>query len=279
MKKKLRNINWKSVVTSVLVSALLLAAVSGLTSLFGRDTKTIPASAFSVGALDENGKYLESELSIFTEDLIECQGLCIEPDFKTEGTYQVFYYGSSKNFIGATEIMDAKDGVYSKGNTFELAQYCRIMITPAVPTDDDGKEVEDYKIHWYNVHSIASEYTITVDREQKFQLKNLLVSDADMANKWFKVEDGVFTPVAKDGFCSSKMIDVTGMKEITIDNNGGHGVEAYFFVFDNGDEYCAVTEFILGGTDSLLTLDVEDYMHGLYICYKTGQEPLVVQTA
>ena len=162
-----RKFKWKNILSFVLVGVLLVGAVAGLGSIFGKDTKTISSTAFSVGGINAQGNYEKSDLSIYTKDMFECQGLSIEPDFEATGTYKVFYYDSNKNFIGATDELNAEDGVYTRGDDFVNAQYARIMITPDVPVDEDGNEVEDFKIRFYEVTSYASDYTITVNKEQK----------------------------------------------------------------------------------------------------------------
>ena len=164
-----RKFKWKNILSFVLVGVLLVGAVAGLGSIFGKDTKTISSTAFSVGGINEQGNYVESKTSIYTKDMFECQGLSIEPDFEATGTYKVFYYSENKNFLGSTDVMNAEDGVYNKGDTFAVAKYARIMITPDVPVDEDGNEVEDFKIRFYDVAGYANEYTISVDKKQKFE--------------------------------------------------------------------------------------------------------------
>ena len=190
MRKLRRKLNLKSILSATLVCALLVGSVFGLTSVLGKKEKTISPFAFSQGAVNEKGIYEESKTSIYTKELIECQGLTITPDFEASGTYQVFYYDENKNFIGATDDLNAEDGAYTKGNTFEIAKYARIMITPDVPTDENGKKVEDFKIRFYEVNGYAKDYTITVNKKQNFNFNNLFKLDTTMVNKaWGLNED------------------------------------------------------------------------------------------
>ena len=164
-KRKIK-INWKNIISFVLVGALLFGVVAGLSSIFGKDTKTISSMAFAVGSINEQGNYEKSDLSIYTKDMFACQGLSIEPDFEATGAYQVFFYDEDKNFIGATDIMEAEEGVYKKSNDFAYAKYCRIVITPDVPNDEDGNPEEDFKIRFYEVVGYADDYNITVNKKQ-----------------------------------------------------------------------------------------------------------------
>ena len=167
MKRFFRNIPWRNILIIGLVAVLGIGAVVGITSIVKEDMKEISATAFKRGAIDQNGFYVESENSIYTKDLIECQGLEIAPDFEAGGHYQVFYYAPDKSFIGSTILLNCQsDGVYVKGESFPLAKYCRIMITPESPKDDYGNTIEDYKIKFYEVAGIANKFTISVNKSQ-----------------------------------------------------------------------------------------------------------------
>ena len=166
MAKFRRKIKWKSLISAGLALLLCVGAIVGVTSISGKDTNTVSAMSFKVGAIGENGGYVKSETSIYTKDMFECQGLTIEPDFEATGTYQVFFYGEDKAFIGATDVMDASVDTYVKGDEFPGAKYARVMITPEIPTDDDGVAVEDFKIGSFDVMGYASDYTISVAKDQ-----------------------------------------------------------------------------------------------------------------
>ena len=168
MAKFRRKLNLKSLLTAGLALLLCVGAIVGISSMTAKETTSISALDFKVGAIGENGNYVKSETSIYTKDMFECQGLTIEPDFEATGTYQVFYYGEDKAFLAATEVMNASEGAYVKGDEYPEAKYARIVITPEVPTDDDGAVVEDFKISSFDVMSYASDYTITVAKNQTF---------------------------------------------------------------------------------------------------------------
>ena len=167
MKRFFRNIPWKNVLIIALVAVLGVGAVAGVAAIAKNDSKTISSTVFKRGAIDQNGFYVESENSLYTKDLIECQGLEIAPDFEATGTYQVFFYDAKKAFIGSTQVFDCSiDGVYIRGEEFAFAKYCRIMITPETPKDDYGNTIEDYKIKFYEVAGIANKFTISVNKSQ-----------------------------------------------------------------------------------------------------------------
>ena len=133
----IKRLPWKDILVIVLVVALAAGALLGVGTALTNKTKKVSPLVFERGALDANGLHVESKTSIYTKDLIECQGLEIEPDFEVSGTYQVFYYDTNKQFLGASALMDSQtDGVYNKGREYPLAKYCRIVISPTASVDD-----------------------------------------------------------------------------------------------------------------------------------------------
>ena len=179
MKRFFRNLNWKNILIISLALVLGIGAIAGVSSLIKNEKTTLSSLEFKRGALNDLGFYIESDTSIYTKDLIECQGLEIEPDFETIGEYQVFYYDSNKQFLGKTDKINSQtDGVYVKGETYGIAKYCRIVITPDAPKDEDGHVIEDYKIKFYEVAGIANKFTISVDKEQDYKYSyNLFVEE------------------------------------------------------------------------------------------------------
>ena len=239
MSKFRRKFKWKNILSFVLVGVLLVGAVAGLGSVFGKDTKTISSSAFAVGGINAQGNYEKTDLSIYTKDMFECQGLSIEPDFQATGTYKVFYYDSNKNFIGATDELNAEDGVYNRGNAYITAQYARIMITPDVPVDEDGKEVEDFKIRFYEVTSYASDYTITVNKKQNFSEVNLAVVRKDVKNVCYKNVEGTDLTddsnlTILDGYSVFELIDVRSYTQIKVISNEDQSSHVFLICDSNG---------------------------------------------
>ena len=210
----------KSIISGILLVTIIAGVLALAGSILGKDTKTISSTAFSVGAIDDSGNFEKSDVSIYTKDMFECQGLSIEPDFEATGTYKVFYYDSNKNFIGATDELNAEDGVYTKGNSFPFAKYARIMITPDVPTADDGKEVKDFKIRFYEVYGYANEYNITVDKKQEYKLDDLTNYAETLSvqkDKIYNNDSGKSAIADKEGFSSITLsIDSNGIETLAI---------------------------------------------------------------
>ena len=162
MAKVKRKISWKSVLSLFLGALVIVGAVAGIVSLAKRDTATIGASAFSIGGLDpETGKYVDRDDAIYTPKSFSAQGLKITPDFETADIeYQIFFYDENDRFLEATEIL-------TEGYTEQklLPTYARVVIYPST-LDDEGNEIEDFKVNLLQVRGIAKSLKITVDAEQ-----------------------------------------------------------------------------------------------------------------
>lgn len=189
-----KRIQWKKVISAALAVLLVVGAIAGIAVLASKDTKTISSFVFARGSIDANGNHVKTDTSIYTKDMFECQGLTIDPDFTAAGTYQVFYYATDEMFIGATEVMNANDPVYVKGDTFPLAKYCRVVITP-----DDGGD-SDFSVKFYNVTSYANDYTITVNKKQKNIVATNVTIDESTIGRYFSDEQIVGSPLNLDLF-------------------------------------------------------------------------------
>lgn len=278
MIKFLKRIPWKDVLVTILVVALGVGAVVGVGAAITNKQKTVSPLVFERGALDENGLHVESKTSIYTKDLIECQGLEITPDFEASGTYQVFYYDTNKIFIGATSVMDAHSvATYKKGADFPYAAYARIVITPEVPVDDDGYVDEDYKVKFYEVTSIASKYTIKVNKEQKkIGVMDYFAEGKIFQNRIFSLEaDRTVKYEETEGYniCEIRLENknvVGRYMDITFENAPGN--LSTVFIDSNG---VAIERFDLNTEDINYKFVVPEGTAAFIIIYKTENIPVI----
>lgn len=272
MAKFYRNSRFKSIISVILAALVIFGAAAGIIALTNKETKNVSSLSFSVGGINAEGNYEKTDLSIYTKDMFECQGLSIEPDFEATGTYKVFYYDSDKKFIGATNELNAEDGVYTKGDKFVVAQYARIMITPDVPVDEDGVEEEDFKIRFYEAMSYAGDYTITVSKEQTFAYTdNLFQIDPSMDGQyWYGLsEHTTLTPIeASTDTYSSAFVDCTEYKKlvvgIVLNGNGEpYNFENLYFGNDESDAKLSVVQVACSDSNDvgdivLVTVDIPE---------------------
>ena len=159
-----RKINWKRVIVIVCVVVLAISCLGVISSCFKKDnTKTISASAFTRGGLDENGEHVETKKSLVTEEAFACIGLRVVPDFDSHLTYDVYYYDYQDNLI---EKRVGLKKTYDED--FPLVKTCRIVIHP------EGADDKDFEIGYFDVRDIAKKLTITVDKEQEYLYESSL---------------------------------------------------------------------------------------------------------
>lgn len=154
---------WTSAIAGVLVLVMAVALVAGLASLGRDETTAIGSSSFSVGGISqETGKGIDSSVSVYTKERIACQGLSIVPDFSSSSKYQLFFYNEDDVFVGATEL---------RSDTFEASaipaagRYVRIVIYPST-VDENGKQIENFKVRFWDVRGIVDDFEIMVNKTQ-----------------------------------------------------------------------------------------------------------------
>lgn len=162
---------WKNILSIGLAVLVLFGAVGAVASFATNDSK--PAGAvFKVGGLDpETGEYIKSKTSIYTEKVVECQGLKVKPEFESDVTYQIFWYNEDEIYFGCTEKTTNPNTVFA-GPVPECAKYCRIVIYPS-QLDEDDKQIKDFEVSVFDVLKITRNLEITVAKKQEFSLINL----------------------------------------------------------------------------------------------------------
>jgi len=212
-----KRINWRGIISVILVIAVVIALGAGIVSLTKKEYKTIHPG-FTRGSLDENGVHVEGKKSIVTQDLFECQGLSIVTDFKFKGTYQIFFYNVDQVFVEASEAI-------SKGGPSDIpeyAKYARIVISPVLEKNEE--------IKWYQIAKYATQLTIKVLKDQSFEAINYF--ELDLEHKGYMVTHDYPTnkvnysnnvinnhtqqPLDMTLYCPVKPVDVEGWKEIKL---------------------------------------------------------------
>ena len=187
---------FKSIISTFLCLALLGGAVFGVTKLLKNDSDTveIKSSAFAVGALDEEGEYVENKQALYTKKMFRCDGLTVELDEKCNATYQIFFYGYYGDFISSTEVRSdpfysydistypSRDDLTDHEFQKDGYVYAKIMVIPEIP---EGENVTDFKISFFDKAKFLDGITITVDKEQS---DGNIIKDVDV-EKGVKVEE------------------------------------------------------------------------------------------
>lgn len=150
---------WKTVGIIALAAVLVAGATAGIANLANKNEDGFEKVSvkYEVGGLDDSGKYVETEDSLYTKEGFDVEGKMVyaDIDFDSTITYQLYYYGENDEFISATEIMTED----YKGDVPEGTLTCRVEITPVWSEDT---EKDDQKVTWLNKGGFADQLKLNV---------------------------------------------------------------------------------------------------------------------
>lgn len=233
---------FKSIISTFLCLALLGGTVFGVTKLLKNDSDTveIKSSAFAVGGLDEEGKYVENKQTLYTKEMFRCDGLTVDLAKNCTSTYQIFFYDEDGDFIEATEVLsedfeeDIADGAVN----------ARVMITPEIPED---KTAEDFKINFFTKYSYLKGITITVNKPIVTTDDNdddIVIKDFITGAKYVKTD--TYTAELEDD-AESSCFAFTPNRSYVIINNGSESL--YYSVRGGGGGSLSFLELLPGETE------------------------------
>lgn len=156
MKYSNKNSKWKAIIITVVVVVLTLGSVAVVATVFGNNKNA--SLDFSIGALNENGEYVESDKSLYTKEAFEFDSVKVVRDFESTVKYQLYYYDELDNFVSCSEELTKTSEITAP----EGARFARIVITPMF--DSDVKK-EDQIIKWYDVSKYAKQLEVEVTVE------------------------------------------------------------------------------------------------------------------
>lgn len=149
----------KMTLTTVGVVILAVVVITMLPSFFNFESDDSDFHkvnlTWDVGALDENGGFVEDECAIYTKDLIECTGVELCAEFDSNISYEVHFYKEDGTWISKT----ANQGLQLTVDEIpEDAFGIRIVIRPL---DDDND-----KISMFEKYTYASQLTVKIRTEE-----------------------------------------------------------------------------------------------------------------
>ena len=256
MKKYFKNKTIK-IIALVLVCITALGLVGGITVSVASDTKKISASVFSRGGLDENGKYVKTNKTLYTEEAFGCIGLRVEPDFEANLTYDVYYYDYKNNLI---EIVPGLSDVYDVD--YPLAKMCRIVIHPEIPSDVSEK---DFEVGYFEVRKIAKTLKITVDKNQDYLYSdsgNFYDEDNVTDGQIITVTDGKATVTNDATMKTTNKIEITDQFEkydIFVRSSSAHLEKSVSIIATSADsvKYTANFDLTAANVDEWCRMTVE----------------------
>ncbi|MBO5327787.1 MAG: hypothetical protein J6B04_01285 [Clostridia bacterium] len=180
MSKKFKK-NTKTALIWILVGVLVIASLAviiALTRTNTEDERVEIKPAFAIGGLDDAGKYVDTDKTLYTKDAFACEGLEVKLNFDATISYQVFYYNEDEEFISASETLTATH----TATLPEGAEYARLVVSP----DWTGVEVEDQEITTLSKTKYTSQLKILVANENYVNTKTFTL---------FTYNDGMSTAV------------------------------------------------------------------------------------
>ena len=146
----------------VLVCLVAFGAIMGFSALYKKlnEETTVIKPSFKVGALNANGKYLDTDASIYTKDSFKCKGLEVKLDFDSNVKYQAYFYDNLDNFISSSSTYEESVKLTVPAD----AVYARLVVTPIW---GDDVEKDDRVCHWYDVAKYAKQLEVKVLKEQE----------------------------------------------------------------------------------------------------------------
>ena len=92
---------------------------------------------YSIGTLSSTtGKYVESNKSIYTKNLLKVEDMKIEVVEDATITYKVAFYDEDKDFVS---MSDAQNDDFASADIPEGAKFFRVVITPNQVDEEDVK--------------------------------------------------------------------------------------------------------------------------------------------
>ena len=149
--------NLTRVLSIVLICLAVFGAACGISTMRGKgdDGKHTINPTFAVGGLNAQGKYFETDESIYTAKAFECEGLEIKLRFDADITYQVFYYNELDNFVSCSTVYTKSAKAVAPND----AEYARLVVTPVWDSEVD---LENRVCHWYDIYKYSSQIEVIV---------------------------------------------------------------------------------------------------------------------
>lgn len=260
--------NWKSILLIGLSCIMLVGAVVGICSMFREkeeETTKVVNPTYAVGGLTEDGRFLETEKSIYTKDAFDCLGLNIDLAFKNDISYRIFFYDEEEDFVSSTDKLIAD---FEEEIPFDATQ-CRIVITPN----------DNTKISWYEKSGYAEQLTIKVAIEQEKEIINYFAVDDSLVGKFVQPKDNVvggdvvYTNDDKATYNTSAFVDVKGWKKLEIQSSLGMLNGNFIFIDANGKVISCqsqVADLVNEDGVAIMTLNVPENATQFAMCYKSG---------
>lgn len=123
-----------------IILSIVAIALSAFGAFAGRPIKgadTVGSNDWTIGAINDSGKIVESRRSIYTKDMMSVEDMEITLAEEHSVSYRVVFYDKEEAYLSSTEDLSAD---FDVENLPENAEYFRVIVTPD-PIDDEPVEI------------------------------------------------------------------------------------------------------------------------------------------
>lgn len=144
-------IDFKNIITIVLIVALGVSAVAVVGGIFGKKNGT--TLDFSIGTLGTTGKYKAAENMLYTKESIEFDTVSVTRDFESTTKYKLYFYDKNDNYISCSEVFDESADFTAPSG----ASRFRVVLMPSFEAD------EEKVVKPWNIFKYKNEFTFDVE--------------------------------------------------------------------------------------------------------------------
>lgn len=148
----MRNIRAKFTIGFVAIILLAVMMISMFVAISKiQTTKNVILTDWTIGQINESGQYIDSNEHIVTKKFLNCDNMDIKMDDNATVYYNIYFYGSDKNFIS---MISGNQGDFDNSLQPGGAKYFKVVLTPP---QIDG---ENAKISIIDINNIAKQINI-----------------------------------------------------------------------------------------------------------------------
>lgn len=212
----------KSLLKKISLGVFGIGILGGCITLFSHfmnnSDKTLHLD-YDIGALTDQGKYLEDECKLYTKKAFACEGLRVTFDFDAEVNGQFYFYDINDKYLSKSEVITEGTSVSVPLN----GAYARAVV---IPTND-----EDGSISFTEKYKYASQMQVKVDKKaesnisQKFTLYHgmLLQTVSNMNDAIFQLglslDDNCYinpNSTKAESVTTTTLINIDGYKSMSM---------------------------------------------------------------
>lgn len=220
----------KSLLKKISLGVLGIGILGGCFTLFSHfmnsSDKTLHLD-YDIGALTDQGKYLEDEGKLYTKKAFACEGLRVTFDFDAEVNGQFYFYDINDKYISKSDVITEGSSVSVPLN----GAYARAVVIPI--NDEDGS------ISFTEKYKYSSQMQVKVNKDAEKNISKIFydvdgkclrlvdnIGSLKFTNSKIDYKDGIYSwSSEKSSYVSTSLtlLDVTKYKSVSFDISNVYG--------------------------------------------------------